>query len=108
MNKNLEELEEIKEDYIKRDSPRKVFMDIEDALNISKVMRTTIKILKDFEKRLDKLEGEREGLRPRIRLIKSPELIKSGHGLRPKTKRPRPKPRPKIIYNYKMGGTDPD
>lgn len=37
-----------------------------------------------------------------------PKIPKSGHGLRPKTKRPRPKPRPKDIRNYKIGLTDPD
>jgi len=37
-----------------------------------------------------------------------PKLYKSGCGIKPKTKRPKPKPRPKVIYNYKIGGTDPD
>jgi len=67
-----------------------------------------IKVLEDFERRLGKLEREKEGLRPKIRLIESPKLIECGHGIKPKIKRLKPKPRSKVIYNYKISRTDPD
>ena len=91
MNKNLEEL--------KRRIEIRDKVGYTNEESIVEMLYNFVPILENFEKRLDKLEREEEGFRPRIRLIESPELIKSSRGIKPKRKRPKPKPRPKVIYS---------
>lgn len=52
-----------------------------------------VKILEGFEKRLGKLEGREEGLKPRIRLIKEAPMEKGGLNETPATPRPWRKPK---------------
>jgi len=57
MSKNLEDLKEIKKDYINCNVPGRG-MDEEDAMNIGFFMNQTLKVLGDYEERLKKVETE--------------------------------------------------
>jgi len=57
MNKNLEELKKVKEDYINCNIPGCGMVE-EDATNIGFFMNQTLKVLENQEKRLKKVEAE--------------------------------------------------
>ena len=85
MNKNLEEL--------KRRIEIRNNVGYIDEESIVEMLYNFVPILENFEKRLDKLEREEEGFRPRIRLIREAPMKKGGLNEIPTT--PRPKERPK-------------
>ena len=57
MSKNLEKLKETKKDYINCNIPGCGMVE-EDAINIGFFMGQTLKVLKDHEERLKKVETE--------------------------------------------------